>query len=69
MDAQTRLLELSSFQALGSVQVEIARKVCRFQLRHEGTRFNAATQNAIGNVLARLLDTTQAPEMMRQTHV
>jgi hypothetical protein len=46
---QTRLLELSKFQSIGSLQEEIAKKFCRFQIR--------ATQNAIGYALALLLDT------------
>ncbi len=52
IDAQTRLLELSRFQELGGLQDESPKKFWRFQIREEGTRLNAATQNAIGYVLA-----------------
>ncbi len=55
---QTRLRELSKFQPIGSLQEEIVRKHCRFQIRDEGARLSSATQNAIGNALAGLLDTT-----------
>ncbi len=58
IDMQTRLLELSKFQPIGSVQKGIARKYCRFQIREEDTKMNSATQNAIRYALARLLDTT-----------
>ncbi len=54
---QTRLLELSKFQSIGSLQEEITKKFCRFQIREEGTKRNSATQNAIGYALAQLLDT------------
>ncbi len=57
IDGQTRLLELSRFQALGSLWDEITKKLCRFQIREEGTRLNAATQNAVGNALTQLIDT------------
>jgi hypothetical protein len=55
---------LSEFQALGSLQDEIAKQFCRFQLeiREEGTRLHAATQNAIGNTLSRLLDTSHGDD-------
>ena len=55
---QTQLWELSKFQPIGSLQVEISRKYCRFRIRDEGARLSSATQNAIGNALAGLLDTT-----------
>ncbi len=57
---QTRLSELSKFQPIGSLQEEIAKKFCRFQTREEeeGAKLNSATQNAIGYVLALVLDTT-----------
>ena len=54
---QTRLLELSKFPSIGSLQEEIAEKFCRFQIREEGPKLNFATQNAIGYALAQLLDT------------
>ncbi len=44
---QTRLLELSEFQHICSLQEEIAKKFCRCQIREEGTKLNSATQNAI----------------------
>ncbi len=55
---QTRLLELSKFQSIGSLQEEIAKKVCHFQIREEATKMNTATQNAIGYALALFLDIT-----------
>jgi hypothetical protein len=55
---QTRLLELNKVQSIGSLQQEITKKSCRFQIREEGTKLNSATQNAIGYALARLLNTT-----------
>jgi hypothetical protein len=57
IEMQTRLWELSKFQPIGSLQEEIAKKYCRFQIRDEGARLNSATKNAIGNALALLLDT------------
>jgi hypothetical protein len=57
LDMQTRLLELRKFQSIGSLQEEIAKKFCRFQIQEEGTKLNSATQNAIGCALALLLDT------------
>jgi hypothetical protein len=62
MNVQSRLLELSKFQAQGTLQDEIAEKFCSFQIREEGTRLNAATQNAIGNALAQLLDTSHGDD-------
>ncbi len=58
MICKTRLLELSKFQSISSLQEEIAKKFYRFQIREEGTKLNSALQNAIGYALARLLDTT-----------
>jgi hypothetical protein len=46
-EMQTRLLELSKFQPISSLQEEIAKKFCRFQIRGEGAKLTA-TQNAIG---------------------
>ncbi len=43
-------LELTRFQALCSLQNEIAKKFCRYQISEEGTRLNA------GYALAQLLD-------------
>jgi hypothetical protein len=43
---------------MGSLQEEIGRKYCRFHIRDEGATLSSATQNAIGNALALLLDTT-----------
>jgi hypothetical protein len=54
---QTRLLESSKFQSISSLQEEIAKTFCRFQIREEGANLNSATQNAIGYALAQLLDT------------
>ncbi len=59
---QTRQLELSKFQSIGSLQEEIAKKFCRFQIREEGPKLNSATQNAIGYALARQLDTKPADD-------
>ncbi len=58
IDMQTRLLELSKFQSIGSLQEEISKKFCRLQIREEDTKLNSATHNAIGYALALLLDTT-----------
>jgi hypothetical protein len=55
---QTWQLELSKFQPISSLQEEIAKKFCLFQIREEGAKLNSATQNAIGYVLAQFLDTT-----------
>jgi hypothetical protein len=55
LEMQTRLLELSKFQPISSLQEEIARKLCRCQIR-EGAKLNSATQNAVGYALAQLLD-------------
>jgi hypothetical protein len=60
---QTLLLELSKFQPVGSLQEEIAKKFCSFQIREKGVKLNSATQNAIGYALARLLDN---PRRQRQ---
>ncbi len=57
IEMQTRFWELSNFQPIGSLQEEIAKKYCRFQIREEGARLNSATQNTIGNAPARKLDT------------
>ena len=54
---QTRLLELSKFQSIGSLQEEIVKKFCHFRIRVEGAKLNSATQNANGYALALLLDT------------
>jgi hypothetical protein len=59
IDMQTRLLQFSKFQSIGSLQEEVAKKFCRFQIREEGTKLNSATQNVIGYALAQLLDTTR----------
>ncbi len=56
---QSRLLELSKFQPIGSLQEQIAKKFCRFQIREEVAKLYPATQNAIGYALTQLLDTTQ----------
>jgi hypothetical protein len=57
IEMQTRLLELSKFQPIrSSLQKEIAKKFCRFQIRKEGAKLNSATQSAIGYALAWLLD-------------
>ncbi len=61
LERQTRLWELSKFEQIGSRQEEIAKKFCRLQIREEGTRFNMATQNAIGFALSRLLDGKDVP--------
>ncbi len=58
IDMQTRLLKLNKPQSIGSLQEEIAKKFCRFQIREKGTKLNSTTQNAIGCALARLLHTT-----------
>ncbi len=50
---------LSEFQAICSLQDEIAKKLCRFRIREQGARLDSATQNTIGHALAQLLDTTQ----------
>ncbi len=55
---QTLRLELSKFQPICSLQEEIAKKFCCFQIHEKGAKLNSATQNAIGYALARLLDTT-----------
>ncbi len=52
LDIETLLLELSKFQCIGSLQKEIAKKFCRFQIREEGSKLNSATQNAIGCIHA-----------------
>jgi hypothetical protein len=44
IDAQTRLLELSKFQALCILQDEIAKTFYRFQIREEGTRLNSEAE-------------------------
>ena len=54
---QTRLFELSEFLSISSLQEEIAKKLCRLQIREEDAKLNSATQNAIGYALALLLDT------------
>jgi hypothetical protein len=58
LEMQTRLLELSKLQPIGSLQEEITKKFCRFQIREEGTKLNSATQNAVGYALVQLLDPT-----------
>jgi hypothetical protein len=58
IEMQTWLLELSKFQPIGSLQVEIAKMYFCFQIREVGAKLNSATQNAIGYVLAWLLDPT-----------
>ncbi len=58
IEMQTRLWELSEFQPIGSLQEEITRKYCHFPIRDKGARLNSAMQNAIGNALTQLLDTT-----------
>jgi hypothetical protein len=45
--------------AYRSLQEEITKKFCSFQISEDGTRLNSATQNAIGNALAWLLGTAQ----------
>jgi hypothetical protein len=52
LERQTQLWELSKFEPIGTHQEEIAKKICRFQIREEGS----ATQNAIGFALSLLLD-------------
>ncbi len=52
------LLEISKFQSICSLQDEIAKKFCRFQIREEGTKLNSAMQNAVGYARVLLLDTT-----------
>jgi hypothetical protein len=42
LDRQTRLLELSEFQSISSLQEEIAKKFCRFRIREEGAKLNSA---------------------------
>jgi hypothetical protein len=56
LERQTQLWELSKFEPIGTHREEIAKKFCHFQIREEGSRLNAATQNAIGFALSRLLD-------------
>ncbi len=56
LEWQTRLWELSKFEPIGTHQEEIAKKFSRFQIRGECSRLNAATQNAIGFALSRLID-------------
>ncbi len=46
-EMQTRLWDLSKFQPIGTHQEEIAKKLCRFQIREECTKLISATQNAI----------------------
>ncbi len=58
IEMQTRLLELSKFQHIDSLQEKIAKKFCSFQIREERAKLNSATQNAIGYALSQLLDTT-----------
>jgi hypothetical protein len=55
---QTRLLELSKFQPTSSLslQEEITKKFCPFQICEEGAELNSATQNVVGYALALLLD-------------
>jgi hypothetical protein len=36
IEMQTRLLEPSKFQPIGNLQEEIAKNLCRFQIREEG---------------------------------
>ncbi len=57
--AKSRLFELSRFQALGNLEHEITKKFCRFQIREEVARLNAATHNAIANAHARFVDESQ----------
>ena len=48
---QTRLWDLSEFQSIGSLQEEIAKKFCRFQIQEEGAKLKSDMQNAIGYAL------------------
>jgi hypothetical protein len=63
LERQTRLWELSKFEPVGTRQEEIAKKLCRLQIREEGSRLNIATHNAIGFALSRFLDPTPGDDV------
>jgi hypothetical protein len=56
LERQSQLWELSKFEPISTRQEEIAKKLCRFQIRDEGSGLNTATQYAIGFALSRFLD-------------
>ncbi len=58
LERQTQLWEVSKCGSIGTHQEEIAKKLCSFQIREEGSRLNTATLNAIGFALSRLLDSS-----------